>query len=121
MIVHVRHDFLGFFRCKNIALITLFRIRIIQIIYYRIKTFVAFFALKIFGNEYFQVVSGMEYCVVVDVGSSKCVKNLHDDPTLDECPVEKKEVLCLHVEFTVSLEVCIYDDINIQICNYAIN
>ncbi|XP_028391106.1 cathepsin L-like [Dendronephthya gigantea] len=43
-----------------------------------------------------QVVSGMKYCTVVAVGSSsKCPKRPDNvDATLEECPVEEKEMEC---------------------------
>ena len=42
----------------------------------------------------FEVVQGMEYCIVVGVGSSsKCPKSPDNvDATLEECPAEEKEV-----------------------------
>ena len=52
----------------------------------------------VFLNIFLKVVSGMNYCVVVAVGSSsKCPKSPDNvDATLDECPVEKKEVLYIN-------------------------
>ena len=45
-------------------------------------------------TDCFQVVEGMDYCIVAAIGSSSaCPKGQgHEDADLDECPVEKKEV-----------------------------